>query len=416
MIMFEGHDPYLVALSVAIAILGGYTGFGLAARIRGTPDASHRLLLAGAAFFLAIGIWTMHFVGMLAAPLPAGTAYLVLPTIVSFLICALVVGISVFFVSVGEPTVARVVWSAVLLGVGIASMHYVGMHGLSGNFAMTHDVTMVALSVLIAIATAYGGLRVFLARQGGVPLALSAVAYGFAVSGMHYTAMAGMHLVPPSQGSHHHVEGLAASPQILSLVVALLCFVIAAGFLLSLVPDPRRKAAEAADAVAAVPEATALVAEISPTESGAATGGPRLRPTPLGLGQPPRTAPAPRLPVEGADGTHFIDTADIRSVRADAHYTKVHDGTRERMCPWSISEAEAQLDPGLFLRVHRSHIVAIPHVTLVRKEGDGAIVELDGPAPHRVPVSRAKIAEVKARLGLARRHTDPSIRQVGSQG
>ena len=112
-------------------------------------------------------------------------------------------------------------------------------------------------------------------------------------------------------------------------------------------------------------------------------------------------APAPRLPVEGADGTHFIDAADIRSVRADAHYTQVHDGTRERMCPWSISEAEAQLDPGLFVRVHRSHIVAIPHVTLVRKEGDGAIVELDGPSPHRVPVSRAKIAELKARLGLA---------------
>jgi len=112
----------------------------------------------------------------------------------------------------------------------------------------------------------------------------------------------------------------------------------------------------------------------------------------------------PRLPVEGADGTHFIDSADVRSVRADAHYTKVHDGTRERMCPWSISEAEAQLDPGLFVRVHRSHIVAIPHVSFVRKEGDGAVIELDGPSPHRVPVSRAKIAEVKARLGLARRH------------
>jgi DNA-binding LytR/AlgR family response regulator len=122
-----------------------------------------------------------------------------------------------------------------------------------------------------------------------------------------------------------------------------------------------------------------------------------------GMGQP-RPVPAPRLPVEGADGTHFIDAADIRSVRADAHYTKVHDGTRERMCPWSISEAEAQLDPGLFVRVHRSHIVAMAHVTLVRKEGDGAIVELDGPSPHRVPVSRARIAEVKARLGLVKRH------------
>ena len=89
--MFEGHDPYLVALSVVIAILGGYTGFGLAARIRGTPGVSRRLLLAGAAAFLAVGIWTMHFVGMLAAPIPADTVYLVLPTMISFLICALVV-------------------------------------------------------------------------------------------------------------------------------------------------------------------------------------------------------------------------------------------------------------------------------------------------------------------------------------
>ena len=384
--MFEGHDPYLVALSVAIAILGGYTGFGLAARIRGTPDASHRLLLAGAAFFLAIGIWTMHFVGMLAAPLPPGTVYLVLPTIISFLICALVVGISLFFVSVGEPSMLRVMSSAVLLGVGIASMHYVGMHGLSGNFAMTHDAAMIVLSVLIAIATAYGGLRAFLARQGGVQLALSAVAYGFAVSGMHYTAMAGMHQVPLGQGTHHHGEGLAASSQMLSLV-----------------PDPRRKAA--AEAVTAIPPADIRVTEVPPLDTAAAPSSPRLRPTPLGgIGQPPRAAPAPRLPVEGADGTHFIDTADVRSVRADAHYTKVHDGIRERMCPWSISEAEAQLDPGLFVRVHRSHIVAMAHVTLVRREGDGAIVELDGPSPHRVPVSRARIAEVKARLGLARRH------------
>ena len=392
--MFAGHDPYLVALSVVIAILGGYTGFGLAARIRGRPDASHRVLLSGAAFFLAIGIWTMHFVGMLAAPLPPGTSYLVLPTIISFLICALVVGISLFFVSTGEPTLPRVVSSAVLLGLGIVSMHYVGMHGLSGPFAMTHDGTIVALSVLIAIAAAYGGLRAFLARHGGVQLMLSAIAFGVAVSGMHYTAMSGMRLVAPGEG-HRHAEGLAASPQILALVVALLCFVIAAGFLLSLVPDGRRKAAA---------EATLVPEEAAARREPASEPTPRLRAMPLGGAGQPRPVPAPRLPVEGADGTHFIDAADIRSVRADAHYTKVHDGTRERMCPWSISEAEAQLDPSLFVRVHRSHIVAIPHVSFVRKEGDGAVIELDGPSPHRVPVSRAKIAEVKARLGLARRH------------
>jgi diguanylate cyclase len=399
--MFAGHDPYLVALSVVIAILGGYTGFGLAARIRGMPNVSSRVLLASAAAFLAVGIWTMHFIGMLAAPIPPDTVYLVLPTIISFLICALVVGISLFFVSIGEPTLLRVASSAVLLGAGIASMHYVGMHGLSGNFAMEHDYFRVLLSVLVAIVAAYGGLRAFLARQDGIRLIVSSIAFGVAVSGMHYTAMSGVHLVPMSAEGHHHGGGLAASQQILSVVVALLCFVIAAGFLLSLVPDPRRRAAR--DSAA---ESGADVAEIASPELGlVGAGGQRVISAPLGgLGQPPRPAPVARLPVESADGTHFIDTANVRSVRADAHYTRVHDGTRERMCPWSISEAEAQLDPGLFVRVHRSHIVAIPHVSFVRKEGDGAVIELDGPSPHRVPVSRAKIAEVKARLGLIRRH------------
>jgi NO-binding membrane sensor protein with MHYT domain len=407
--MFEGHDPYLVALSVVIAILGGYTGFGLAARIRGTPGVSHRVLLAGAAGFLAVGIWTMHFVGMLAAPIPPDAVYLVLPTIVSFLICALVVGISLFFLSIGEPSQRRVVSSAVLLGAGIASMHYVGIHGLAGQFAIEHDGAMVLLSIAIAIVAAYGGLRAFLARQDGIRLIASSIAFGMAVSGMHYTAMYGMHFVSLGGEAHRHAGagGLAASPQILSVVVAVLCFVIAAGFLLSLVPDPRRQAVAAAAPMATDPVA-AVAASAPASFSGpapVATPSPRLMPGPLGgIGQPPRPAPAPRLPVEGADGTHFIDTADVRSVRADAHYTRVHDGTRERMCPWSISEAEAQLDPGLFVRVHRSHIVAIPHVTFVRKEGDGAVIELDGPSPHRVPVSRAKIAEVKARLGLARRN------------
>ncbi|MBO4226738.1 MHYT domain-containing protein [Bradyrhizobium neotropicale] len=400
--MFEGHDPYLVALSVAIAILGGYTGFSLAARIRGTPGGSNRILLAGAAAFLAVGIWTMHFVGMLAAPLPPDTLYLVLPTIISFLICALVVGISLFFVSIGEPSLKRVVSSAVLLGAGIASMHYVGIHGLSGHFAIEHDGLFVLLSVIVAMVTAYGGLRAFLAQQEGFRLVVTSIIFGVAVSGMHYTAMAGMHFVPLAAAAHQHLGGgLAASQQILSIIVAVLCFVIAAGFLLSLVPDPRRQNLVPAMAGEVALPADALVPEAVAT----AVAAPRLSAAPLGgVGRPPRAAPAPRLPVEGADGTHFIDIADVRSVRADAHYTRVHDGTRERMCPWSISEAEAQLDPALFMRVHRSHIVAIPHVAFVRREGDGAIIELDGSSPHRVPVSRAKIAEVKARLGLNRRH------------
>ncbi|MPZ32006.1 MAG: carbon monoxide dehydrogenase [Rhodospirillales bacterium] len=388
--MFKGHDPYLVALSVAIAILGGYTGFGLAARIRATPGASRRVLLAGAAGFLAVGIWTMHFIGMLAAPLPMDAVYLVLPTIVSFLICVLVVGVSMFFVSVGEPSIAHVTASALLLGLGIASMHYVGIHGLAGGFHIEHEPALVGLAVLIGLGAAYGGLRIFLARQGGLRLALSAVAFGLAVSGMHYTAMYGMHFRPGHEPAHT-VGGPAVSAHALALIVAILCFLVAAAFLLFLVPEPRRRTAEATAGDVASPPvldpAVATMVRPEPPPGRAAATSPRLMAAPLGgLGQPP-VAPASRLPVEGVDGTHFIDVADVRSVRADAHYTRVHDGTRERMSPWSISEAEAQLDPALFVRVHRSHIVAIPHVTFIRKEGDGAVVGLDGPAPHRVAMA-----------------------------
>jgi diguanylate cyclase len=404
--MFEGHNPYLVALSVVVAILGGYTGFGLAARIRARPGVNRRLLLAGAAGFLAVGIWTMHFVGMLAAPMPPDADYLILPTIVSFLICALVVGVSLFFVSIGEPSRARVAASAVLLGAGIVSMHYVGIDALVGRFQVEHEHAMVVLAALIAVGTAYGGLRIFLARQGGMRLALSAVAFGFAVPGMHYTAMYGMHLMPVPDGVP--IPGrLVASAQVLALVVALLCFLIASGFLLFLVPDPHRRS-EAAP-IAEIDGSPNFEAPASDLDAWSRLAGRAGAPSqwpisaPLGgLGQP-RAPPASRMPISSADGTHFIDVADIRAIRADSHYTLVYDGARERMCPWSISQVEAQLDPSLFARVHRSHIVSIAHVTFIRRERDGAVVELDGPVPHRVPVSRAKIAELKARLGLARR-------------
>lgn len=380
--MLAGHNPYLVTLSVVIAILGGYTGLGLAARIVGASGVYRRVLLVGAASFLSVGIWTMHFVGMLAAPLPADAGYLVLPTIVSFLICALVVGLSLFFVSGRRPGLPGVAISAVLLGAGICSMHYVGIHGLTGHFAIIHDPGVVALSVLIAIVTAYGALQIFLSPQVGLRLAIAALAFGLAVSGMHYTAMAGMHFIVPGSG-HDMAEmtgSLTASPQILALIVACLCFMIAVGFLLFLLPEQWGQ-------VEAEPNASAAMSE-APSQPVA--------------GSPP-LARFDRIPVQGAGATQFIDLDEVRSIRADAHYTWVHDGNRERMCGWPISEMEATLDPAVFFRVHRSHIVAMPHVVLIRKEGDGAVVELDGPNPHLVPVSRTRMAEVKARLGLMKR-------------
>ena len=369
-----------------------------------TPGVNRRLLLAGAAGFLALGIWTMHFIGMLAAPIPADAVYLVLPTIVSFLICALVVGVSLFFVSIGEPSDGRVTASALLLGAGVVSMHYVGIHGLAGGFRIEHERAMVMLAALIAVGTAYGGLRIFLARQGGMRLALSAAAFGVAVSGMHYTAMYGMHFRPATDQLGMAVTGLSHRPQVLALVVAFLCFLITAGFLLFLVPEPRDRSAAVAGGFdrLAVPEAGTAIAEAFSPDArarirtrSAAAGQPPLG----GLGQP-RSVLAARLPIEGADGTHFIDIAEIRSVKADAHYTLVHDGTPRAHVPVVDLASRGAARPGLLRarppQPHRRHPARHLRAQGRRRRGRRARRR----RPALVPVSRAKIAELKARLGL----------------
>ena len=113
------HEPWLVALSLIVAIQGAYVGLSLAVQVGGSAGLRRRLLLAGAAFSFAVAIWSMHFVGMLAARLPFPVDYLVFPTLLSFLVCVLVVGAAVFAVSAGPPTGVRLATAATAMGGGI---------------------------------------------------------------------------------------------------------------------------------------------------------------------------------------------------------------------------------------------------------------------------------------------------------
>src|SRR5262249_2250639 len=190
------YEPWLVLLSIVMAIQGAYVGFTLAVQLGDAVGMRRRALLAGSAFSLAVAIWTMHFVGMLAARIPFPVDYLVFPTLLSFLVCVLVVGIAVFAISSGPLSIARLILSACLMGTGIFSMHYIGMTALHASVHMEHAPSYVTASWVIAVAAS--GLALWLAT-GGVgrpPIILSAVAFGIAVSGMHYTAMAGLAPVP----------------------------------------------------------------------------------------------------------------------------------------------------------------------------------------------------------------------------
>ena len=396
------HEPWLVALSVIVAIQGAYVGLSLAVQVVEAAGVRRRLFLAAAALSLAVAIWAMHFVGMLAVRLPFPADYLVLPTLLSFLVCVIVVGAAVFAASAGPLTPPRLGASAVFMGLGIVSMHYIGMWALHASAHMAHAPAFVAASVTIAIAAS--GLALFLAggRSGRPPLILSAAALGCAISGMHYTAMAGLSITP-------HAEVLIGAPalstDLLAIVVAVVAFAVSGIFLLALIPDRRREAgafpaapvmAHAADVLPVGNGAHPLAAAFaeSPRTKGANGGAAGVEPAPA------TAAPARLLPIVRDGATHFVAVRDIVAVHANAHYTTVFDGTSKFFCPLPIGEVEARLDQAHFVRVHRSHIVNLERVVGLKRSGDHGLIELSGHDPYTVPVSRSRFGGLKSQLGL----------------
>src|SRR4029077_4523052 len=145
------HEPWLVALSLLIAIQGAYVGLSLVVQVGEAVGIRRRFLLAGAALSLASAIWAMHFVGMLAARLPFPVDFLVLPTLLSFLICVIVVGAAVFAASAGLRTLTRLTRPACLIGAGMFTMHYIGMMALHASAHLQHAPVFVAASLAVAI-------------------------------------------------------------------------------------------------------------------------------------------------------------------------------------------------------------------------------------------------------------------------
>jgi len=377
------HSPWLVALSVVLAIQGSYVGLSFAVQVAAAEGARQRALLAGAAITLALGVWTMHFVGMMAERAPFPVDYLVLPTLLSFLVCVIVVGAAVLAVSAGRATPPRICAAAAFMGLGIVAMHYVGMETLRACAQMVNSTPLVLAAAAIAIAAS--GLALWLAFGGASQwLPVSATVLGLAISGMHYTAMAGLSLYPRPAPA----VAPALSPDLLAVIVAIVAFLVSGGFLLSLAPArsgrPRDAAAEAPPIPASQPA--------EPVVAGTGTF------SPLGAAGGPPHRPASAIPVERNGLTSYISAASIVAVRADAHYTHVFDGTTSHFCSLSIGEIESRLDPRLFARVHRSHIVNIACVDGVKFNGDSGVIELAAPARYSVPVSRARIGQIKARL------------------
>jgi NO-binding membrane sensor protein with MHYT domain len=190
MVITATYNPSLVALSILVAGFASYTALDLGGRVALAQGPTHRIWLAGAALTMGAGIWSMHFVAMLAFELPMPVYYDVGLTALSLVLAILGTSGSFYFISrPGGVSRPRLVLSGVFMGFGILAMHYTGMAAMRGPVELSYDPLWVALSVIVAIGAATAALWLaFGTKDPGQKLA-AAIVLGFAISGMHYTGM-----------------------------------------------------------------------------------------------------------------------------------------------------------------------------------------------------------------------------------
>lgn len=185
----------LVLVSVLVAVLASFTALSLASRVSGATGRARWLWIGGGAISMGTGIWAMHFVGMLAFRLPITLGYDLYITVLSWLIPVMASALALWQISRAQPSLLQLSFSALLIGIGINAMHYVGMSALRIAPGIVYDMPTVAASLAIAIVAAAAALwMAFIGgrAQSGAPArrAAASILLGLGIVGMHYTGMA----------------------------------------------------------------------------------------------------------------------------------------------------------------------------------------------------------------------------------
>jgi PAS domain S-box-containing protein len=193
--VITSYNQGLVALSVLIAILASYAALDLAGRTTAARGFRRAIWLTGGATAMGLGIWAMHYIGMLAFHLPVPVLYDVPTVLISLLAAILASAVALFVVSRTRLTVPSVVAGSIVMGSGIAAMHYIGMAAMRLPAMHHYDSRLVALSVALAIGISMVALILTFLFRDDVTVTSwrklgSAVLMGVAVPVMHYTGMA----------------------------------------------------------------------------------------------------------------------------------------------------------------------------------------------------------------------------------
>ena len=225
------HDPLLVALSVLIATLASYTALDLATRISVSTGLARRAWLATAAVAMGGGIWSMHFVAMLAFRLPGvDIAYDPTLTVLSLALPVVVTAFGFLAASRTDDRYLHLGFAGVFMGLGIVGMHYTGMAAIRIPGEQHHDAFWITVAVIIAIGAATVALWLAFQRTSFAQRIAASLVMGFAISGMHYSAMAGASFTIAPQASGGAGQSIGQTPLALWVAVTtILILVLALG-------------------------------------------------------------------------------------------------------------------------------------------------------------------------------------------
>ncbi|MBM0103398.1 response regulator [Steroidobacter sp. S1-65] len=250
------HPPIFVASSALIACLGSWTALDLFRRVHAHTGFWRGAWLVAAAAAMGLSIWAMHFVAMLGFNPGADVRYDVPLTLLSLLLPIAVTAFAFF--SAAERGREHLIIGGLVMGAGICIMHYVGMSALITSATLTNETLYVVLAFLVAVFAAISALlvarreRTFLQRAG------AALVLGFAIVGMHYTAMAGVR-VTHTQTPVDVVPGGIDAIALAMVVTAGTLFILLLTLIAAL--SDRRLEAAAAEKVAAEARAAHALAE-----------------------------------------------------------------------------------------------------------------------------------------------------------
>jgi diguanylate cyclase (GGDEF)-like protein/PAS domain S-box-containing protein len=232
------YDPSLVAISVVIAIFASYAALDLGGRITVAQNKARIFWITGGAISMGLGIWAMHYVGMLAFHMRMQTLYHV-PTVVYSLLAAIVAS-AIALVTVGRRRMEtwQVIVSGVFMGIGIASMHYIGMAAMRLPARIEYHRGLVTLSVALAIGISMVALLLTFKARNEKHVTrrkvISALVMGSAIPVMHYTGMWAARFVPsdtPVDVTNSISMSMVGAVVITSSILLLLTLVTLAAFL-----------------------------------------------------------------------------------------------------------------------------------------------------------------------------------------